>query len=149
MKCEYCNNEIQPGAATCPACGAPAPAAVVTPAAAAYPAPQPVPVAAPVYAAPAQPSVVVVNTAPQAPAQPVQATFSYPYPPKSRLTYIILAIFLGWLGVHNFYAKRTGCGITQLLITVLSFGFFAVISELWCLIEILAVDKDGNNIPFK
>lgn len=149
MKCEYCNNDIHPGAPTCLACGAPAPAAVVTPAPAAAPAPQQTPVAAPVYAAPAQPSVVVVNTAPQAVVQPAQTTFSYPYPPKSRLTYIILALFFGSLGIHNFYAKRSGCGITQLLLTILSFGFLAVISALWSLIEILAVDKDGNNVPFK
>lgn len=149
MKCEYCNNEIQPGAATCPACGAPAPASVVTPAPAAAPAAQPASAAAPVYAAPAQTSVVVVNTTPQAPVQPVQTTFSYPYPPKSRLTYIILALFFGSLGIHNFYAKRSGCGITQLLLTLLSFGCLAPISALWSLIEILAVDKDGNNVPFK
>ena len=150
MKCEYCNNEVQPGATTCPACGAPAPATVVpTPAAA--PAPQPQPVAAPapaVYAAAPQPSVVVVNTAPQV-AQPVQPLQAYPYPPKSRITYIILALFFGSLGIHNFYAKRSGCGITQLLLTVLSFGFLAAVSALWSLIEILAVDSDGNNVPFK
>ena len=141
---------MQSGATTCPACGAPAPATVVpTPAAAPATRQQPAVTPAPaVYAAAPQPSVVVVNTAPQV-AQPVQPTMAYPYPPKSRLTYIILAFFFGWLGIHNFYAKRSGCGITQLLITVLSFGFLAAISELWSLIEILAVDSDGNNIPFK
>ena len=146
MKCEYCNNEVQSGATICPACGAPAPATVVsTPAAA----PAPLPAVAPaVNAAAPQPSVVVVNTAPQV-AQPVQPTVTYPYPPKSRITYIILALLFGTLGIHNFYAKRTGCGITQLLLTILSFGFLAVISALWSLIEILAVDSDGNRVPFK
>ena len=142
MKCEYCNNEVQPGAANCPACGAPVPVVNVTPAAA--PAPQQVPIGVPV-----QPSVAVVNTAPQVAVQPMQATFSYPYPPKSRITYILLGLFLGCLGIHNFYAKRSGCGIAQLLISVLSIGFLAVISELWSFIEILIVDKDGNGVPFK
>lgn len=149
MKCEYCNNEVQPGVALCPACGAPAPAANVisTPVA---PTPRPAKAPTPTsYAAPVQPSVVVVNSAPPAPVQPIQPTYLYPYPPKSRLTYIFLAFFFGWLGIHNFYAKRSGSGITQLLITILSFGYLAVVSELWSLIEILAVDKDGNNVPFK
>ena len=132
MKCEYCNNEVQPGAANCPACGAPVPAVNVTPAAA--PAPQQVPSGAPVQAAP---------------VQPMQTTFSYPYPPKSRITYVLLGLFLGCLGIHNFYAKRSGCGITQLLISVLSIGYLAVISGLWSFIEILVVDKDGNGVPFK
>lgn len=140
MKCEYCNNEVQPGTANCPACGAPAPAGNVTAASASAPA------SAPVYAAPAQPSVVVVNATPQAPAQPM---FVYPNPPKSRVAYIILALFFGALGVHNFYAKRTGCGIAQLLISVLSFGFLAVVSWLWCIVEMVSVDKDGNGVPFK
>ena len=52
----------------------------------------------------------------------MQTTFSYPYPPKSRITYVLLGLFLGCLGIHNFYAKRSGCGITQLLISVLSIG---------------------------
>ena len=72
----------------------------------------------------------------------------YPYPPKSRLTYILLAFFFGCFGVHNFYAKRTGCGVTQLLLTLLSLGWLAIISGLWCLIEMFAVDKDGNGVPF-
>ena len=132
MKCEYCNNEVQPGAANCPACGAPVPAVNVTPAAA--PAPRQAPSGAPVQAAP---------------VQPMQTTFSYSYPPKSRITYVLLGLFLGFLGIHNFYAKRSGCGITQLLISVLSIGYLAVISGLWSFIEILIVDKDGNGVPFK
>ncbi len=141
MKCEYCNNEIQPGVTVCPACGAPAPAANTAPTPAAAPvAAQPA--AMPVYAQ-QQPPVVVVNAAPQV-AQPV-----YPYPPKSRISYILLAFFFGGLGIHNFYAKRTGCGVTQLLLTVLSLGWLAIISGFWALIEIFVVDKDGNGVPFK
>ena len=35
--------------------------------------------------------------------------------PKSRLAYILLAILLGTLGIHNFFAGYTGKGIAQLL----------------------------------
>lgn len=135
MKCEYCNNEIPAGARNCPSCGAPAPAQAVPVA----------PVAAPMatptgYTPQGQPSVVVVNNGPQAPY--------YPYPPKSRTAYLLLAFFLGTLGIHNFYAKRSTCGVIQLLITILSCGFAAGISWIWAIIEMITVDRDGNNVPF-
>ena len=38
--------------------------------------------------------------------------------PKSRLIYILLALFLGGFGVHNFYAGYTGKGVAQLLLTI-------------------------------
>lgn len=138
MKCEYCNNEIQPGLAKCQACGAPAPAVAAAPAPVAAPAPQPT-YTAPQHPYPAQQPVY---TAPQ-------PTYALPYAPKSRISYILLALFLGTLGVHNFYAKRTGCAITQLLITVLSFGFLAAISGLWAFIEMIVVTEDGNRVPFQ
>ncbi len=68
--------------------------------------------------------------------------------PKSRLIYIILAIFLGTLGIHNFYAGYTGKGIAQLLLTLLSAGFLGLIVFIWAIVEICTVDKDSNGVPF-
>ena len=71
-------------------------------------------------------------------------------PPKSRIVYIILAVFLGSLGVHNFYAGRVGAGIGQLLITLL-IGWLVLpllIVWLWVFIEICAVTRDGSGVPF-
>lgn len=68
--------------------------------------------------------------------------------PKSRLAYILLALFLGTLGIHNFYAGYTGKGITQLLISVLSFGFLSPISWIWAIIDICVVTKDAQGVPF-
>ena len=69
---------------------------------------------------------------------------------KSRVTYILLALFLGGLGIHNFYAGRTGCGVGQLLITLflcwLIFPIFII--WLWVIIEMCVVNKDGNGVPF-
>lgn len=36
--------------------------------------------------------------------------------PKSRLVYILLGIFFGELGIHDFYAGYAGKGLTKLLL---------------------------------
>ena len=72
----------------------------------------------------------------------------YVRPAKSRAAYIILGIFFGCLGVHNFYAGRAGAGIAQLLIT-LFLGWLLigiVITAFWSLIEVIAVDTDGHGV---
>jgi TM2 domain-containing membrane protein YozV len=33
----------------------------------------------------------------------------------SKVTYILLAIFLGWIGVHKFYAGKTGAGVLYIV----------------------------------
>ncbi len=35
--------------------------------------------------------------------------------PKSKFTAFILAIFLGWLGIHNFYMGYVVRGVMQLI----------------------------------
>ncbi|MDU7361820.1 MAG: TM2 domain-containing protein [Propionibacteriaceae bacterium] len=54
---------------------------------------------------------------------------------KTKMAAGLLGIFLGGLGVHNFYLGYTGKGIAQLLITVLSLGMLAFVSSIWGLIE--------------
>jgi TM2 domain-containing membrane protein YozV len=74
---------------------------------------------------------------------------------RSRTAYILLGVFLGLLGIHNFYAGRTGPGVVQLLITLISFplmficiGFVTIfIPAIWALVEIIVVDEDGNCVP--
>ena len=73
---------------------------------------------------------------------------------KSRKIYIVLAIFLGRLGIHNFYAGYTKKGIIQLAIGMLStvllatplggLGKIAVI--IWNIVEMcnVYVDSDGS-----
>lgn len=72
------------------------------------------------------------------------------YPPKSRLVYILLGLFLGSFGIHNFYAGYSGRGIVQLLLTLfLGWLFFPLlIVWLWVLIEIIAVNRDARGTPF-
>ncbi|CED91714.1 TM2 domain [Actinomyces succiniciruminis] len=70
----------------------------------------------------------------QAPA----AAYGQPYAmydQKSKVAAGLLGIFLGSLGVHNFYLGYTGKAVAQLLITLLSLGFLAVVSAIWGLVE--------------
>ena len=71
---------------------------------------------------------------------------------RSKIVTFLLGFFLGVFGVHNFYLGKTGLGITQLLLTVLTFGFGAIITGPWALIEsILALAssnfRDGDGMP--
>ena len=67
---------------------------------------------------------------------PVPGAFAQQYPDqKSKMAAGLLGIFLGGLGIHNFYLGYTGKAIAQLLITLLSLGFLAIISGIWGLIE--------------
>lgn len=70
---------------------------------------------------------------------------------KSKLAAGLLGIFLGSIGVHNFYLGYTGKAVAQLLITVLSCGILAVVSAVWGLIEGILIltgsintDAQGN-----
>ena len=91
-----------------------------------------------------------------------QATASKPrpsfHPPQltteshDRIIYILLGLFLGSLGIHNFYAGRTGAGVAQLLITILlgwlyGIGLLAVF--IWVISELITVTEDGAGVPFK
>ena len=68
--------------------------------------------------------------------------------PKSRLAYILLGLFLGGLGIHNFYAGYNGKGIAQLLMSILSFGVLTPVVWIWNIVEIITVTKDVKGIPF-
>jgi TM2 domain-containing membrane protein YozV len=66
---------------------------------------------------------------------------------KTRVAFILLGLFLGCFGIHNFYAGYTGKGIAQLLITLFLgwlFGLGLLITGVWALIEIIAVSRDAQ-----
>ncbi len=73
---------------------------------------------------------------------------------KSKMAAGLLGIFLGGLGVHNFYLGNTGKALAQLLITLLTCGFGSFISGIWGLIEGImiltgSIDTDGKGVPLK
>ena len=71
-------------------------------------------------------------------------------PLKSKIVYILLGLFLGNLGIHNFYAGYTGKAAAQLLRTCLigwtGVGLLPV--SIWVLVEIFTVKTDFQGRPF-
>ena len=70
---------------------------------------------------------------------------------KERVAYILLGVFLGGFGVHNFYAGYTGRAVAQLLITL--FLFWLVIPLIavwiWTIVEVITVTADARGVPFR
>lgn len=69
-------------------------------------------------------------------------------PAKSRTTYIVLGVFLGAFGAHNFYAGYSDRALGQLCLSVLTLGVLALVSWIWAIVEICVVDKDNAGIQF-
>ena len=67
---------------------------------------------------------------------------------KSRTAYVLLGIFLGMLGIHNFYAGYGGKGVAQLLLTILTGWLIVPLLAvwIWVIVEIctVSVDAQGN-----
>lgn len=75
---------------------------------------------------------------------------------KSKLAAGLLGIFLGALGIHNFYLGRTGVAIAQLLITVVSLGILSPVSAIWGFVEGIMIlagaepfQRDAKGIPLR
>ncbi len=69
---------------------------------------------------------------------------------KSKLAAGLLGIFLGGLGIHNFYLGYTGRAVIQIVLTLLSCG----IGSIWGLIEGILIlcgkiNEDANGNPLK
>ena len=64
----------------------------------------------------------------------------------------LLGIFLGWLGIHNFYLGYTNKALVQLLVSVCTCFIAAVGMWIWGLVEGIqiltgSINVDANNIP--
>lgn len=121
MKCEYCDNEIQQGVMRCPCCGA---------------------------TLQSQDTNIIVSS------KAVPCSTENSNEPtdtrKSRVAYILLGVFLGGLGIHNFYAGRLNRALGQLLTTVLTgwliFPILAV--AIWVLVDVCVITTDGEGRKF-
>lgn len=81
---------------------------------------------------------------------------------KSKIVAGLLGLFLGNLGVHNFYLGYSKKGVVQLILTVISLSvpiattvlMRIVAINIWALIESIqilsgSIDKDANGIPLR
>ena len=133
MFCKNCANQLDDVAVVCVRCGAPRGQGIAYCQNCAAPTPQ---------------GAVVCTTCGAALVQPIQGE------QKSKIAAGLLGIFLGSLGVHNFYLGFTGKAIAQLLISILSLGFLSPLSAIWGLIEGVLIltgsmNKDAKGVPLK
>ena len=79
-------------------------------------------------------------------------------PQKSRLIAGLLAIFVGSLGIHNFYLGSNDRGLLQILLTtvgsIFTCGLSAGAVAIWALVEGIMlltgnIAVDANGIPLK
>lgn len=67
--------------------------------------------------------------------------------PKSRLAALLLAWFIGVLGVHRFYVGKVGTGVLMIVATIFTLGIAGII---WALIDMIIIavgsftDKEGR-----
>jgi TM2 domain-containing membrane protein YozV len=173
--CPYCNSAVQPPGETvevCPACGAehhaecweenrgctvygckaaPPDEPKLTLQAADFsvpPAPPP----------PAWNEMALPPPPPPPRRQPTEISFSfggynYPVPSaeihipsKNRTGYVLLGVFLGAFGAHNFYAGYTRRAVIQLAITLCTLFLGSVVSWIWALVEVCVVERDSRNV---
>ncbi len=134
MFCRNCGSEIDPNASICVKCG------VAVGKSAAY---------CSNCGASTDPKAVCCTKCGASLQPPVVETEQ-----KSKMAAGLLGIFLGALGVHNFYLGNTGKALAQLLITLLTCGFGGFISSIWGLIEGImiltgSITTDGKGVPLK
>lgn len=131
MKCEYCDNPVPNGATRCPSCGA-----TVS------------------YESQHALELDRVQTTQPPTHIPIASSYTGAYvgmgslESKNKWVYILLGLFLGEFGIHDFYAGYIGRGVVKLLITILSFGFLFWISWLWAIVEICTVRMDSRGVTF-
>ena len=129
--------------------GAPQPAAYAQPAAGSYGQP-----AQPAAGYGQQPGYGQAYQQPNAYAQPQYTAAPYAAAPvgqssKSKLAAGLLGIFLGGLGVHNFYLGNTGKAVAQLLLTLVGWillGLGPIAAAIWGFVEgiIILCSKPGS-----
>lgn len=84
----------------------------------------------------------------QLPPTPVRNPYLYgpamPFsPPKSKTTAILLAFFLGGLGIHRLYLGHTGTGLIMLLLPLLTCGFGFLVTGIWGFVDLILICTDA------
>ena len=134
MYCSSCGRQLPNGSAYCQYCGAPVGGAPAGGAPFRPAQPQ----------QPVAPQPVVVNVVNNNTNTNMNTNGGY-YPYKSRLTALLLCLFLGGIGAHRFYVGKIGTGILWLF-TVGIFGIGWVID---LLLLIVCSFRDSAGYPLR
>lgn len=70
------------------------------------------------------------------------------HPPRSRVTYVLLGVFLGALGIHNFYAGYVKKAVAQLCISLFTCFYGSIVSWIWAVFEVCTVHQDSEGVQF-
>ncbi len=71
------------------------------------------------------------------------------YSNKTRIAYLLLGIFLGAWGIHDFYAGYTQRGIIKVIIAVLGCCLWGgTVSWIWAIVDVCTIREDVNGRPF-
>jgi TM2 domain-containing membrane protein YozV len=77
----------------------------------------------------------------------MRALMLYDANKKSAAVAYLLWFFLGFLGAHNFYLRRTGVAVTQLILTITVVG--TVITFIWIVVDAFRIPawvRNANNL---
>lgn len=69
---------------------------------------------------------------------------------KTRFIYVLLGLFFGLFGVHNFYAGYSGRAFAQLLITVFLFWLIIplICVGVWVVVDLIITTQDSTGQAF-
>ncbi len=67
---------------------------------------------------------------------------------KNRVAYVLLAIFFGSLGVHNFYAGYIKKGVIQCCLTVFTCFYGSPLVWIWAIVEACMIHRDADEVEF-
>jgi TM2 domain-containing membrane protein YozV len=67
---------------------------------------------------------------------------------KSRIVFVLLAIFLGAFGGHNFYAGYVRKAVVQLCLTIFTCFACSIVSWIWAIVEACMVNCDDDGVAF-
>jgi TM2 domain-containing membrane protein YozV len=56
---------------------------------------------------------------------------------RTKLVAYLLWLFLGWYGIHNFYLRRTGIAVAQLVLSLIVIGLLITIP--WWLVDAFVI----------
>ena len=147
VHCPSCGGPTQLTTTICSQCGAP-----VTPATSQGAGTPPSPPGASNSYTPPLPGTA---TPPPSPYPETGRGYSQSYPPppnselKSRLIAGLLGIFLGGLGIHNFYLGNTQKGVIQIIVSLagglFTCGLAAIGISIWALVEAIMILSGSIN----